>query len=92
MSADHDPGSFEHELAPPDPATIFAAIELAKAPPLPDESHPFRQSVYLAVAVLCVECNTIYAGEADTHKAGLDALGCPVCGNRNYFAVSRIIR
>lgn len=57
--------------------------------PLPLESHPYRPSVDLSVAVLCVECDAIYAKEIEGRKAG-DV--CPRCGCAIGFELVRVVK
>lgn len=63
--------------------------------PLPVETHPYRPSVHLSVAVLCVEvhdgvpCNSLYAKESQGVKAEQP---CPKCGSHAAFEINRVIR
>ena len=54
---------------------------LAAIPPVPD--RPRRIGLELRHAVLCIECDLIYTAHGD---------GCPSCGSRARFTLTRVIR
>lgn len=77
------------------PVAVLIHERVSVDDPLPVESHPYRPSIDLSVAVLCVEvhdgvpCNMIYAKESQGSKA---EERCPRCGSAAAFEVRRVIR
>ena len=54
---------------------------LAELKPL--APRPLRASFHLSEAQLCVNCEQVYASDAE---------GCPTCGSRVGFSIARVIQ